>query len=182
MFYPDVLPLFRNLQGMKQIAREHSTAMKISVGVVTNSDDRVPSVLSSLGLRVGSLRHEIGPHGADHASNSVQLSDIDFVILSYDVGFEKPSRRIFDAAKDLGRLGDVPSDLWRYVHVGDDLDKDLEGAIQAGWEGLLLDREGSHAPWKPGMAKVSMSSLVGLIHRIQQDRRSSVPVNQAPGY
>ncbi len=172
MLYPDVPPVFRHLREMKQLARENSTAMKISVGVLTNSDDRVPSVLSSLGLRVGSLRYGVGPERVNHASDGSELSDIDFVILSYDVGFEKPSHEVFDAAKDLGRLGDVQSDLERCIHVGDDMDKDLEGAVLAGWEGLLLDREGNHASRKPGIADSSMSSLVGLLRRIQEEPKS----------
>lgn len=47
------------------------------------------------------------------------------MILSYDVGFEKPNRRIFDAAKELVH---VEEDVeCGYIHVGDDLERMLEG-------------------------------------------------------
>ncbi len=89
----------------------------------------MPSILSSFGLQVGLQRHK----------NDSQLSfnaedDINFLILSYDVGFEKPDSRIFDAAKQM-----VPGQE-RYLHVGDDLRKDYYAAKRAGWEGFLLDR------------------------------------------
>ena len=164
---------------MKQSARERSTKIVIRVGVVTNSDDRVPSILSSLGLKVCSLRHGMRSYDVNSASKGEELSDIDFVVLSYDVSFEKPSREIFDAAKDLGRLGEMQADQERYIHVGDDLEKDLEGAVQAGWEGLFLDREGNHATGKLAIAEISISSLLGLANRIQQERSSQVPENQA---
>ncbi len=71
-------------------------------------------------------------------------------MLSYDVGFEKPDSRIFDATKQM---------LWgqeRFLHIGDDLEKDYSAAKRAGWEGILLDRE----------AKVSCPENVETIPRI----------------
>lgn len=109
------------------------------------------------------------PAGIDPALNGIELSDVDFVISSYDVGHEKPSRKIYDAAKDLGRLGDAQTEHEKYVHVGDDLGEDLEGAVQAGWKGLLLEREGRFAPWRPGITENCISSLLGLIYRIRPE-------------
>lgn len=169
MLYPDVLPVFQDLRALKDSVRSGSIATQISVGIVTNSDGRVPSVLLSLGLKVGSLRYGMDPAGMDPASSGVELSDIDFVISSYDVGYEKPSRKIFDAAKDLGRLGDSQNEHERYVHVGDDLGEDLEAAVQAGWKGLLLERESRFAPWRPGTTANCISSLQDLIYRIRPE-------------
>lgn len=67
---------------------------------------------------------------------------MDFVTLSYDVGYEKPDRRIWDAA---AKQASAASDGWRKVHVGDDLEKDVRGAEDAGWKGLHWDGLGE---WK----------------------------------
>ncbi|KAG9496672.1 hypothetical protein J7337_011450 [Fusarium musae] len=118
------------------------------VGVITNSDDRIPSILSSLGLAVSPLRY-----GTD--SDLIKLKDktydIDFHCMSYDVGVEKPDKRIFSAAdhmlaqiisartrKTLGESeGETSS--WRKVYVGDDYSKDVLGSANAGWNPVLLD-------------------------------------------
>ena len=90
----------------------------------------MPSILSSFGLQVGLRRHKNDSQPSFKAED-----DINFLILSYDVGFEKPDSRIFDAAKQM-----VPGQE-RFLHVGDDLQKDYYAAKRAGWEGFLLDRE-----------------------------------------
>lgn len=66
---------------------------------------------------------------------------LDFVTISYDVGFEKPDIEIFDTAKTIGcRCAGASQGTWRCVHVGDDLVKDYQGAESAGWKGILVDR------------------------------------------
>ncbi|KAK0741370.1 hypothetical protein B0T18DRAFT_473058 [Schizothecium vesticola] len=76
---------------------------KVVVGVITNSDDRVPSILSSLGLRTGPLR---AGGAMDDARGGGGLPwDVDFHCMSYDVGHAKPDRRIFEAA--VGLAGEV---------------------------------------------------------------------------
>lgn len=67
--------------------------------------------------------------------------DINFVIMSYDVGSEKPESKIFDAAKRI-----LPGEE-RFLHVGDDVHKDYYAAKRAGWEGVLLDR-GTENRWR----------------------------------
>lgn len=128
--YPDVLPFFDSLRQIQAASHGDPAWCKPKVGIITNSDDRVPSILSSFGLQVGLRRHEIDSQASFKAED-----DINFLILSYDVGFEKPDSRIFDAAKQM-----VPGQA-RYLHVGDDLRKDYYAAKRAGWEGFLLDRE-----------------------------------------
>ena len=133
-------------EGLRRIRRP-STVWKAApepiIGVITNSDDRVPSVLSSLGLEVGRRRYGLAGEALDPRSN--MEDDVDFVVMSYDVGYEKPSRDIFDAAKQLVRSnwGSLNQED-RFIHIGDDLKKDFEGAERAGWESVLLDRDGIH--------------------------------------
>src|SRR6185436_16098425 len=95
------------------------------VGIVTNSDDRVPGILESFGLRIGPGRcadpgggGEAEPHGGVASGEGDEDGsgfDVDFVALSYDVGVEKPDRRIFDAARELflSSLGEGDGQAWR---------------------------------------------------------------------
>lgn len=121
---------------------------KIVVGVITNSDDRVPDVLSSFGLAVSPVRY-----GTTMKTSTIpsQDFDIDFHCMSYDVGFEKPDRRIFMAAESV--LAQMISsrdnrsesqakaevETWQKVYVGDEYVKDVTGAANAGWKPIILD-------------------------------------------
>ncbi|KAG8626524.1 hypothetical protein KVT40_005469 [Elsinoe batatas] len=125
--------------------QEGSTAdRRLVVGVITNSDDRVPDILASFGLKVKPLRHGEDPRPY-HPTN--EAADIDFAIMSYDVGHEKPDASIFDAATTmlqemLKAEGHKEADIsdWRQLYVGDELEKDAGGALAAGWDAVLIDR------------------------------------------
>ncbi|EHK24439.1 uncharacterized protein TRIVIDRAFT_168316 [Trichoderma virens Gv29-8] len=124
----DLVPALRALRQQKSL---HGFD-KVVIGVVTNSDDRVPSILSSFGLN---------------------QYDIDFHCMSYDVGVEKPDTRIFNAAELMlsriitTRHGETPSEAdlqsWQKVYVGDEYAKDVVGSTDAGWNPVLLDVEGA---------------------------------------
>lgn len=110
------------------------------IGVVTNSDDRVPSILSSFGLDVSPLRYG--------TLTQVQRDyDVDFHCMSYDVGVEKPDTRIFAAADAMlthivsPRGGKLDMHQWQKVYVGDEISKDVVGAKNANWNPVLLDAE-----------------------------------------
>lgn len=116
---------------------------KTVVGIITNSDDRVPGILESFGLKVGPRR--VGTPD-QRTAEAVLEDDISFVVLSYDVGAEKPDRSIFDAAitsleetlagrSDALKVGDFEK-----LYVGDSLEHDYFGAKRAGWNALMLDR------------------------------------------
>ena len=116
------------------------------VGIITNSDDRVPLVLESLGLRIGPRR--VGSL-TNRSADALDEDDISFVVLSYDVGFEKPDRKIFQAAEEMlretlaGGCEDTYGngiDGYEKLYVGDELKKDYVGARAAGWNSLLIDR------------------------------------------
>jgi hypothetical protein len=143
---PGVIPLLRSLkQHQKQ-----TDSLRIAVGVITNSDDRVPSILSSLGLRVSPARFGTP---FDPAELAAQQYDVDLHCMSYDVGFAKPDRRIFDAAENMayqlaaaqdaashGRRGNraVP---WLKVYVGDEYENDVVGARGAAWNPVFVGTE-----------------------------------------
>ena len=126
------------------------------VGIITNSDDRVIPILSSLHTSVTARRYSPDAKAFVPAW-SRDNSDVQFVTLSYDVGFEKPDRRIFDVAKELVSVDKgIECD---YVHVGDDVENDARGAEAAGWNGVVLDRDNQHRD--KGLPRVSSLLEVG---------------------
>lgn len=64
------------------------------------------------------------------------LDYFDFVLISSEVGADKPDRRIFQLACE--RLGCTADSV---LHVGDDQKRDWEGARAAGLQVFELDRE-----------------------------------------
>lgn len=58
-------------------------------------------------------------------------------VMSEFVGVEKPSPEIFERALDIGAAKAA-----RAVHVGDDFDTDVVGALGVGMRAVLLDRSG----------------------------------------
>ncbi|KAM3421787.1 putative hydrolase C7D4.05 [Cercospora zeina] len=138
--FEDVRPLVGRLRDTHRAEKT-----RVVIGVITNSDDRVPDILTSFGLKVRPLRH-----GQQNAKASVVggdgQDDFEFSVMSYDVGYEKPDRRIFEAAEEMLRtalLGAESENFeeWRKVYVGDEYQKDVVGALAAGWNAVLIDRE-----------------------------------------
>jgi putative hydrolase of the HAD superfamily len=105
--YPDVEPEFRRLRDSG-----------VKVGIVSNWDTRLESILDGLGL--GAL--------------------IDTVVCSAAEGLHKPDRRIFELA--CARLGVEPR---RSVHVGDHMYADVAGSCAAGLTPVLIERRGTAA-------------------------------------
>lgn len=144
MLYDDVLPFFRQLRSISRSRSRPSLSKsivndndnngtglgtifdRVILGVISNTDDRVPAVLKSLGLSVGDTRADQGRESMElpgfeerRTSNNVDKegkgkqtetatetetetengNDIDLIITSYEAGAEKPSRLIFDVAK-----------------------------------------------------------------------------------
>lgn len=83
------------------------------IGVISNWDHTLHYVLEHLGL----TKH------------------LDFAIASLEFGKEKPHPDIFNEA--LKRSGAFNKPL----HIGDDWEDDYRGAIEAGWDALLIDRK-----------------------------------------
>lgn len=60
---------------------------------------------------------------------------VDLVVLSDDIGVNKPDPRLYRHAMDRAGVTD-PS---RHTMVGDNRSTDIEGAIRSGWHAILLD-------------------------------------------
>ncbi|CAI7601015.1 unnamed protein product [Penicillium crustosum] len=181
-FYDDVLPFFRRMRKLKS---EHKWSFdRIVVGVISNSDDRVPAVLKSLGLTVGDMRADqdksrfeersikqntASAHNKDNADRNFEL-DIDMVITSYEAGQEKPHRLIFDVARrqalKVSRPWLTSRTKFMSVHVGDDYKKDFKAAGDAGWESYLVLRDHTGSD-DPGANKV-LPDLLKLADKLER--------------
>lgn len=82
---------------------------------------------------------------------------VDAMVFCGDVGWRKPSRRIFDHAS--ARLG-VPSA--QCVFVGDDLEWDVAGSAAAGMRPVLIDRDDRH-PAFTGLRIRGLHDLLPLL-------------------
>lgn len=131
--FPDVPPFLQRVRRNRSLQTQGIP--EVVLGIITNSDDRVLSILSSLGV---SVAHPTAPHSIAPVWTSQNDKDFQSIALSYDVGFEKPDRKIFDSSKSF--IQEKKGTEYQYVHIGDDLDKDVKGADAAGWKGVLLDR------------------------------------------
>ncbi len=90
-------------------------AMGVGIGVLSNFDVRLPGLLEAL-----------------------ELADVfDHVVISCQVGAEKPDPAIFAAAQ--AACGAAPA---RIGMVGDGLSEDFHGPDRAGWRACLVDRDG----------------------------------------
>ncbi|KAF7729723.1 Haloacid dehalogenase-like hydrolase domain-containing protein 3 [Apophysomyces ossiformis] len=85
------------------------------MGVISNSDERLVSVVESLKLN----------------------QYFDFIMPSSLAGYEKPHPEIFRKAL---RLVGTSVDPKEALHIGDDEIKDYRGALEAGWNAVLLER------------------------------------------
>jgi len=88
----------------------------LHIAVVSNFDKRLRDILSEFAV----------------------LSMVDSVVLSGDMGFEKPDKRMFEAVMRELKISD-PNEL---VHIGDSFEKDYSAAKSLGMRALLLDSDG----------------------------------------
>jgi len=100
--------------------RDHNNGPKLAI--VTNFDERLPDILKPLDI----YRY------------------FDFIITSKEVGVEKPSQQIFDIA--LTRAGLI--DASQAIHVGDNFDSDIVGAIKAGFGPIWINTAEDEDPMK----------------------------------
>lgn len=157
--YPDVHPF------LTLLSRAYSPGVwppkRTILGLVSNSDPRVRSILHSFGIPIhpAMFPPRYAPHSIRrHHQHNFGPAHFGFATLSYEAGYAKPERGIYssavrDAQASLERLsyrarttrtglrmlGDVRGEF-HCMHVGDELEKDVLPAIRCGWDGVLLDR------------------------------------------
>ena len=126
-------------------------------------DDTVPALNAcrQMGLTVG-LISNMNQSGDELADSMGLLPYIDFSITSHEVGAEKPSPLIFERA--LERAEAQPE---RAVHVGDQITSDIVGAVNAGINAVLLDRDGNHEGYTAQPRITGLEELPALLERFQ---------------
>jgi putative hydrolase of the HAD superfamily len=122
-FFDEVYDRFRDSQGwvlfpetldvLEQLKLRH-----LKLGIISNFDSRIYSVMDSLGIR----------------------RFFDAVVLSSETGYCKPDPEIFAAGSSA--VGVPPSQA---LFVGDSPEDDVEAAIRAGFAAVLIDRTGRYA-------------------------------------
>lgn len=118
--------IFPDAQPFLDWARRHG----LVCGVLSNADERYgDSILPMLGLT-----HD----------------DLQFQVYSKDVQLEKPDGRLFLVTMERGiPFLDSPNDIdpmqpSQVLHIGNDFQKDFEGARRMGMHSVLLDRYNEH--------------------------------------
>ena len=132
------------LEALDAYRREHPE-QGLRLGVVSDWDERLPSLLRSLGID----------------------GHFDFINAAYTVGHAKPAAEAFEAA--LAAAGGVAAG--DCLHIGDSLSRDVRGPVEAGMGAVLLSEpaEGSEEAalleeWggAAGGLHVSADGLAGL--------------------
>lgn len=116
--YPDLLELLDML---------HTKYPKTVLGIISNADPIFFNVVKGFGL---------------------DKYFEDNLYISYDLGYGKPSKEVFDYAvndvlkKHPELLEDCTKESFRDYcwHIGDEKVNDMEAPVKAGWYGFLLDR------------------------------------------
>ena len=114
----------------------------LTLGVVSNMNEKGETVARRLGL----------------------TGHVDFVVTSIEAGAEKPHLPIFREALSRAAVGADEA-----VHVGDQLDSDVEGARRAGIRPVLIDRYGNHGEHTGSPRIASLEELSDLISLLNND-------------
>jgi putative hydrolase of the HAD superfamily len=121
-FFDQVYENFRDSQGWMLFPETFNVLNQLKVlgvklGVISNFDTRIYSVLEALGIR----------------------RFFDAITVSSEAGHSKPEREIFELA--VRALGVPPSAV---LLIGDSPHDDVEPAARAGLTAILIDRTGRH--------------------------------------
>ena len=122
-------------------------------------DDVVPALgrIRNSGLPTG-LISNVNSSGRALADSMGLTGHIDFAITSGDAGAEKPHPAIFHAA--LSKAGVRPAEA---IHVGDQIESDIEGARSAGIRPVLMDRFSGHTAYTAHPRVTCMAELEQLL-------------------
>ncbi len=114
---------------------EEVERMGIRIGLISNFEAWLEGLLERLGV-LGFFRH---------------------LVISGQVGTEKPGRRIFEMA-----LEDAGVEPGQALHVGDSIPSDVEGARAAGITPVLIDRLGRY-PRADCLRLADLRELAGVL-------------------
>lgn len=83
---------------------------------------------------------------------------IDIVVLSDDIGINKPDTRLFDYAADK-----AATTTGCCTMVGDNPDTDIAGALRAGWHAVYFNRDGAAEP-----CRYNEAVTITALHQLDQ--------------
>jgi len=114
--------------------------------------------LTEAGVHLGLIANTAWPGFAMHtALAGVGLARyFDTMVISCDEGVAKPDPAIFRVARRRARLTDTA----RVLYVGDDMEKDIRGAKNVGWDAALRR---SSAPTSAGLADFEFDHSLELL-------------------
>ena len=121
--------------------------------------DVIPSLgrIRNSGFLAG-LISNVNSSGTALADSMGLTGHVDFAVTSGDAGVEKPHPAIFRAA--LSTAGAAPEEA---IHVGDQLESDVEGALAAGIAPVLMDRFNGHCGYTDHARVTCMADLERLL-------------------
>ncbi|MDE5635394.1 MAG: YjjG family noncanonical pyrimidine nucleotidase [Muribaculaceae bacterium] len=97
--------------------------------------------LRGRGCRIGVLSNGFTEVQYRKIRNSGLEPYVDFVVLSDDIGVNKPDVRIFRHAETV-----CGADATDCIMIGDNPDTDIAGALNAGWQAIYFSRKGDRHP------------------------------------
>ncbi len=125
-------------------------------------DDVNPALdrIRNAGITVG-LISNVNSSGKILAQNIGLTGHVDFAVTSGDTGAEKPHPPIFHNA--LRKAAAKPRQA---IHVGDQIESDLNGAIAVGIAPVLMDRYGSYPNYTEHPRVTCMAEIERLLHAL----------------
>ena len=129
-------------------------------------DDVLPVLnnLRSQGFVIGVVTNMSRP-GDDVASSTGFRGSVDFTLSSMDVGASKPDPKMFQAA--LSQAGVPPEQA---VHVGDQIETDIDGAKGVGINPVLIDRHSATVGYEQCPRITTMTELPDVLEGFNLSR------------
>lgn len=123
-----------------------TTELGVRTAVVSNADARIRLALKDLGFPAS-----LCP-----------------IVLSEEAGAHKPSREIFQhMLSQVNSNSEIPITPEDCLHVGDEFDCDYQGALDAGMNGLLLQRVGQEVEYAHKAPQGSLDG-VHVVHNLHE--------------
>ena len=127
-------------------------------------------VLDSFAADTGTVLAVLTAGESKHQWNKVDMLGLDKwfprnnIVVTGDTNYSKPDVRLFRMMED--RLGLAPEALWM---IGDNYDKDIIGAIEAGWHSVWINRRDLPSPAKtPDYEVRTDTELTELLMRMSK--------------
>ena len=114
--------------------------------------------LKSKGYRIGILSNGFKEVQYRKIKTAEIESYIDCIVLSDDIGINKPDRRIYDHALSITR-----GIAERTIMIGDNPSTDIDGAIRAGWHAIHFNRDGTGTPHPTATVVTDLKAIHNIL-------------------